>query len=319
MSRIRWIIVLFIAAATIPVDGGAAEAGSLFCDWRSNDSAQKLRECVTLFGLRSHQAVLALIADANGGNRATGLPGHDASVEYVVDQLRDAGYTPTVQEFDYINFLELGPSVLDPAAPDLPAFDDGTDFALVDQSDGGDVSAPVTPVDLELGAGNTSSSACQPADFAGFPAGDIALVQQGGCSPEAKAEAAAQAGASGVVLFNQGDTAAREGLPAATLTPANHAGIPVVGATYRVGVALATALPSSLRLFANAQREETTTFNVIAETGGGDPDNVVMLGGHLDSVPGGPGINDNGSGSAAVLEIAEQMARTPVRNKVRFA
>ena len=60
------------------------------------------------------------------------------------------------------------------------------------------------------------------------------------------------------------------------------------------------------------------TSNVIAETRHGDPDNVIVVGAHLDSVGVGPGINDNGSGSAAILEIAEQMRKVKPRNKVRF-
>ena len=63
------------------------------------------------------------------------------------------------------------------------------------------------------------------------------------------------------------------------------------------------------------------TQNVIAETVGGDEDNIVMLGAHLDSVPEGPGINDNGSGTAGLLEYAVTMAKleAPVVNKLRFA
>ena len=58
---------------------------------------------------------------------------------------------------------------------------------------------------------------------------------------------------------------------------------------------------------------------MLAETAGGDPSNVIMAGGHLDSVATGPGINDNGSGSAALLETAIQMAKVKPRNRVRFA
>jgi aminopeptidase Y len=65
--------------------------------------------------------------------------------------------------------------------------------------------------------------------------------------------------------------------------------------------------------------QQVTQYNVIAETRTGDPGNVVMVGGHLDSVQRGPGINDNGSGSAAILETARQMALVQPRNKVRFA
>lgn len=74
-----------------------------------------------------------------------------------------------------------------------------------------------------------------------------------------------------------------------------------------------------MRVSTNTFRGLATTSNVFAETRDGDPDNVVMVGAHLDAVNAGPGIQDNGSGSAAVLETAVQMARVKPRNKVRFA
>jgi Zn-dependent M28 family amino/carboxypeptidase len=60
------------------------------------------------------------------------------------------------------------------------------------------------------------------------------------------------------------------------------------------------------------------TKNVIAETRDGDPDSVIVVGAHLDSVGTGPGINDNGSGSAGILELAEQLRKFDLRHKVRF-
>lgn len=62
------------------------------------------------------------------------------------------------------------------------------------------------------------------------------------------------------------------------------------------------------------------TFNIIADTEG-SPDHTVVVGGHLDSVSDGPGINDNGSGVAAILETALWMAETGIKpaNRVRFA
>ena len=60
--------------------------------------------------------------------------------------------------------------------------------------------------------------------------------------------------------------------------------------------------------------------NVVAQTGTGDPGRVVVVGAHLDSVPEGPGIVDNGSGVATLLEIATRLGAQPdVRNAVRFA
>ncbi|HSN75258.1 MAG TPA: M28 family metallopeptidase, partial [Anaerolineae bacterium] len=65
--------------------------------------------------------------------------------------------------------------------------------------------------------------------------------------------------------------------------------------------------------------QNLTQYNVIAESRDGDPNNIVMAGAHLDSVQRGPGINDNGSGSAAILETAIKMAKVKPRNKLRFA
>ena len=62
----------------------------------------------------------------------------------------------------------------------------------------------------------------------------------------------------------------------------------------------------------------TPTENVIAETRGGDPNKVVVVGAHLDSVGPGPGINDNGSGSAALVEFAQALRGVNPKNKIRF-
>jgi aminopeptidase S len=63
-----------------------------------------------------------------------------------------------------------------------------------------------------------------------------------------------------------------------------------------------------------------TLRNVIAQTNSGDPNSVVMIGAHLDSVEDGPGIVDNGSGVATLLEIASHLSSSaPIRNAVRFA
>ena len=95
--------------------------------------------------------------------------------------------------------------------------------------------------------------------------------------------------------------------------------IPVTSVTQDVGQQLAATAGLVMRVKTDTFRGTATTSNILAETPGGDPDNVVMAGAHLDSVNAGPGINDNGSGSAALLEIAEQMAKVKPVNKVRFA
>jgi carboxypeptidase Q len=61
-----------------------------------------------------------------------------------------------------------------------------------------------------------------------------------------------------------------------------------------------------------------TSHNLIAETRSGDHNNVITLGAHTDSVPEGPGINDNGSGVISILRVAEKIAMYSVKNAVRF-
>ena len=113
-----------------------------------------------------------------------------------------------------------------------------------------------------------------------------------------------------MIIFNQGNTPDARGPDRAdTLAwtpipgaPGRSPGIPVVGASFADGVALAQ--PGSTAFVEVLPAETRTDYNVIAELPGKNDDNVVMAGAHLDSVTEGPGINDNGSGSAALLETA---------------
>ena len=160
-----------------------------------------------------------------------------------------------------------------------------------------------------------------PDDFAGFPDGAIALIQRGGCSFALKALNAEAAGASAVIIFNQGNTPEREPLALGNATPPEGSAdttidIPVVGASFADGSVLAQ--PGSTA-YVEVITETRIDYNVIAELEGKNTDNVVMAGAHLDSVIEGPGINDNGSGSAALLETALLMANLNPENTLRFA
>jgi Zn-dependent M28 family amino/carboxypeptidase len=291
------------------------------CDNRTSDSVRKLLDCVTLDGLMEHQQALQEIADNNDGNRASGTSGYNDSLDYVRDRLSDAGYTTRRQTFDFFKFTDLGGSIMQQTAPGSVNYVEGTDFGATPHSEEGDVTASVTPVDIQLGLGNASTSGCEAEDFAGFPEGNIALIQRGLCTFEQKGNNAAAAGAAGILFFNQGNTTApdRNGIPAVTLGNGYTGGIPALNLTYALGADLSAVSGLETRLFANVTRVPGTTQNLIAESRGGDPNNVIMAGAHLDSVAAGPGINDNGSGSSALIEIAEQMSRLNLPNKVRFA
>jgi len=310
--------IVIIALVMLFLVPGAA-AGDAACDSRVNNTFQKLLECVTVEGVREHQAALQAIADDNNGIRTSGTPGYDESVDYVVGRMKAAGYKVTVQEFQFNTFIDLGPSTLEQTAPGAAVYVEGVDYNEMDQSEPGDVTAPVTAVDVNLVPPRASTSGCEASDFAGFPAGNIALVQRGTCTFEAKAENAAAAGAAGVIIFNQGNTPAREGLIAGTVGNTYTGGVPVFEATYARGEEWAGTSGLVLHMFANVFRGEATTYNVLAESRSGDAKKVVMAGAHLDSVNEGPGIQDNGSGSAALLEVAEQMGKVKPRYRVRFA
>lgn len=303
------------SASTAPGQAAAAKCG------QANSSLDQVLECVTLKGVMKHQKVLAEIAAANGGNRAAGTPGYDASADYVAQRMTKAGYVVTRQQFDFHAFEEVGPSELEQISPNAVTYTEDTDFAATPHSEAGDVTAPVTPVDIALGLGNASTSGCEASDFADFPAGHIALIQRGVCTFEIKGENAAAAGASGIIFFNQGNTAdpSRQGIPAVTLGNGYTGGLPAVSTTYTLGAELSQLSGLRMRVFANVSRVASVTENVIAESRGGDAANVIMAGAHLDSVPEGPGINDNGSGSSGLLAVAEQVAKVDLPNKLRFS
>ena len=235
-TTVRPVALAVVLSVLVALAASAsAGAGSPACEARTNNTIAKLTECVTLDGVRAHQAALQEIANSNSGIRASGTAGHDASAEYVADAMRAAGYLVTTQEFQFNTSIRLGPSVLRQTAPGAVTYVEGTDYQPMDQSEPGDVTAAVSAVDIQLGPGNTSTSGCEAADFAGFPAGNIALLQRGTCTFEQKAENASAAGAVGAIIFNQGNTPARTGLINGTLGDTYTGGIPVVETTYDRG------------------------------------------------------------------------------------
>jgi Zn-dependent M28 family amino/carboxypeptidase len=318
--RIALVAVLgLLLAGLLPLPAAVA-APAEACDRRTNNTYQKLLECVTLEGVREHQAQFQKIAEANDdpfypGTRAAGTEGYAESAEYVAGLLRDAGYRVTLDEFQ---FQFEFPAVLEQLTPPPPAEYETGAFT---GSASGDVTGNVIPVDINLTPPRASTSGCEDADFAGLDfsgPNDIALIQRGTCTFAEKAVNAQEAGAEAVIIFNQGNDPSREDLIVGTLVPSPAPiTIPVVGASFANGVLLAR--PGSTAHVRVVPSETRTDVNVIAELPGKNPDNVVMAGAHLDSVTAGPGINDNGSGSAALLETALMMAKVKPENTLRFA
>ncbi len=300
-----------LASLVLAALPAVAAAESPACATRVNNTFEKLLECVTLEGVREHQAAFQAIADANGGIRAAGTAGYTESVEYVVERLEAAGWQVSLDEFPY---EYQAPALLQQLTPVTATYATGAFTG----TGTGDVTGNVIPVDINLVPPRASTSGCEAADFAGLDFSgpyDIALIQRGTCSFAIKALNAQAAGAEAVVIFNQGNEPTREGLIIGTLAP-DTAGIPVVGASFADGAALAQA--GSTAHVRVDPPESRPQVNVLAELPGRS-DTVVMAGAHLDSVQEGPGINDNGSGSAALIEVAEQMSKVTPRNTVRLA
>ncbi len=277
--------------------------------------------------VQRHLRELQKIATAHGGTRASGTPGYAASRDYVVRQLRQAGYRPTVQEFQFPFFSENSPAAFAQLTPDAVTYeptphDGGSvgDFFTMEYSGAGDATGTVRPVDVMIPPGaepNTSTSGCEAADFAGFPAGAGALVQRGTCTFYDKAVNAQAAGASAVILFNEGQPGRAEVLTGTLGAP--DVTIPVIGTSYAIGADLADPAGTTVHVKTDTTSDIRTTWNVLAETKKGSARDVVMSGAHLDSVPAGAGINDNGSGSAALLELALRSSRIKLKNRLRFA
>ena len=286
----------------------------------SNNTPAKLSKAVTLNGVLRHLDALQSISNTHG-DRAAGRPGYQASVNYVVSQLNAAGYAPSVQAFDF-PYVEDN-SRLDRISPAPRVFQRDSEFTRdgFDQQVEGTVTGVIEPVDVIVPpapVANTSSSGCEAADFAGFPAGKIAMLQRGTCGFTVKVLNAQAAGAAAVILFNEGQPG-RTGL-VVPIGDAPGLTIPVVFATYAAAENLILTAPNSVvQVKVDFTEETRTAWNVLAESQYGNANNVVMAGAHLDSVQDGPGINDNGSGSAALLETAIQMSKVKTNAKVRFA
>jgi hypothetical protein len=101
-ARVRSLLLIAVLGAAVLVPATpAAAGGNQACDNRSNNTYKKVLECVTLEGVREHQAAFQAIADANGGTPAAGTPGYTKSVEYVVWKLKAAGWDVEPNEFPF--------------------------------------------------------------------------------------------------------------------------------------------------------------------------------------------------------------------------
>jgi Zn-dependent M28 family amino/carboxypeptidase len=324
------VTVLGLAAAVGPV--AASSAAPANCATQVNDTPSKLLPCITTDDLMAHMQAFQAIADANPGpdghaSRNSGEPGYKASADYVAQVMTEAGYNVTIQAYKFFYFAFAGNPAFSEISP-TPH-----DFVLSDEWGPGQSTGPTTKADLQPAGGivipptptSSSTSGCTAADFTSFVPGRIALIQRGGCNFGVKALNAQAAGATGVIIFNEGNPG-RTGLLVGSLVDA--AGnrivptIPVAFTTFDIGNSLRTqyqqgpapVMKLDIHGVVDPNRDD---YNVIAESKGGDKNHVLVVDAHLDAIF-GAGMLDNASGSATILDIAQQMKNVNPLNKLRF-
>ena len=326
MRKVLAMIVLVSIVIAGTASAGSSDPEATAAKSRQEKAAQQLRDAVKGRKIFERLKKLNGIARANDGTRTAGTAGYDQSVDYVARSLRRFGWKVERQPFDFVKYSKDGPSAFERTAPDPTAYQEGTDFSTMEYSGSGEVTAELVAVDLALPppAEPGVTSGCEASDFDGLDVtGKVALMQRGSCGFGDKAANAAAAGAGGAVIFNEGQPGRTDVVEGTLGEPVQ---IPVLGTSFAIGSDLAAgtldgATGTTVHVRTETSFEEIASENVIAETRRGNRNKVVMAGAHLDSVAAGPGINDNGSGSAALLELARQIDRTGLKpkNRLRFA
>ena len=236
------------------------------------------------------------------------IPGHNGTLKYISSVLAELGdyYDVSLQHFPAVsgNVYESR-LVIDDATPES-----ATAMSLTPPTKG------KQPVFAKFAL--VENNGCDAADYPATVSGAIALIQRGVCPFGDKSALAGSAGAVAAVIYNNEPGGLRGTL-----------GTPVPEHVATFGLSQEDAAPYVARLkeggevdgsaYVDSVVETIHTTNIVAQTTRGDQDNCVMLGGHSDSVEEGPGINDDGSGTISLLEVATQLAAFGVNNCVRFA
>jgi hypothetical protein len=336
-NRMRWIVPFCVVALTLVATTNGSTTTSASCDTQVNDTPSKLIPCIQQNDLWKHMQKLQAIANANPSpadgmpSRNSGEPGYKASADYVASVMKAAGYDVTIQPYKFTYFAFTAPPVFSEVSPtphDYPLGDEwnpgqSTGSANAALQPAGGIVIP--PTDTP-----SSASGCSMSDFSGFVPGRIALIQRGTCFFGVKVQNAQAAGATGVVIFNEGNPG-RTALFSGSLVDA--AGntiiptIPVAFTSFDTGLALYNQYQQAVQLGAQLPvmklaiqalvKPNADDWNVIADSKGGDKNHVVVVDAHLDAIY-GAGMLDNASGSVTILDIAQQLKNVNPLNKLRF-
>jgi len=286
-----------LAGCSSPQPGPAAVAPDL---------ARSLAAKVSADRIFTHLRALQDIAKTNNGTRADGTPGYDGSVDYVAKALRNRGFEVLTPQFERLYTISPGKPALTVGGRSYPV-DQAS--LLLQTPAGGITGQPVRP---------TQPSGCAASDYpAVVPKGAIAIVDDARCSVVDKQNSAMAKGAVALIVLS---APSGQGAPPTLFNPGYFKQLTVpVAVAGRGGAAALAQATAPIHLVLDARNIDITSRNVLAQTKTGSSHEVVMVGAHLNSTPGSPGINDDGSGVAAVLETALQLGPlAPVDNAVRF-
>ena len=303
-------MMLFILACT-----GNKDTGTMI-EVESDSAVDVESYDLSLDVMMNHLESLQSIATDNSNNRSVGSSGGSLTRAYIASELEGLGYEVTTQPVPISYFRENRDAILT-----VTVNDQQLNTSTFVYSASGIATSVVEGVDLQLPPGssaNSSTSGCEELDFENFTAGNIALIQRGTCNFSIKAVNAQNAGAAGVIIFNEGQSGRTEVVEG--MLDENGSTIPVVGVSFASGDFLSTH-EGEVTIDVDAELITLETENIFAELPESETDSVVLIGAHLDSVVAGPGINDNGSGSSMLLAMAQWLVENPLSmdHNVRFA
>jgi Zn-dependent M28 family amino/carboxypeptidase len=268
--------------------------------WIPLNNSSPFFKSVQVGQIVNHLQNLQNIATANNGSRSP-MFGFNSSAEYVIKTLSPF-YNIRKQYFALVEWKELSPPTF---SSNHRSYVYQTEYVNMMYSGAGSISGKLF---------NVSNVGCDKGDFNGFVKGSIAIISRGICTFGQKAQLALDSGAIGAIIYNTNPAVLQASLY-------NRIDIPVFSVSSLVGQEILGQLDNTtISMVSKTMYTNTVTFNTLAESKTGDEKSTIVVGAHLDSVAKGPGINDNGSGSMSVLEIALQIAKVDsLKNKIIFA
>ena len=237
------------------------------------------------------------------GPRVAGTPADRQAAEYMAAQFRQYGYTVEFHTFQF-PFFEVRQVQLQVAGAQ-PRTIQAEALLLTASTPPAGIEAEVVPVGLG-----------RPEDFEGRRvAGAIALAERGVLTFREKMTNAASRGAIAIIVYNN-----QPGIVPGTLQ--QRAEIPAVMVSPEDGRQMVDATQAGslrVRLMVDAINETRSTANVVAtKRGTTRPNEIIVIGGHFDSVPRSPGANDNASGVATLMEAARVLAPLQMARTIQF-